>query len=152
MKIHKVKTHPGYFGYGQSGEKPFEVRLDDRGYQVGDVLRQREWSPRGGYTGKKFDRLISYTMRDKDYVKEGFVVLGLVKVPLRIRARILWKALWKKLTADKATIMHGEWEKRTGRGDGVYCSVCNDYNFTRSKYCPGCGAKMDGEQGKEESL
>lgn len=76
-KIHEVKTGPGYFRLGLSGDKPFEVRRDDRGYEVGDILREKEWSPHGGYTGRVHERKITFVLRDPDYCKEGFVVMGL---------------------------------------------------------------------------
>ena len=83
MTIHEVKTMPEYFQAGADGRKPFEVRYNDRGYKVGDVLRQREWSPFGGYTGRSLDREITYVLDDPDFCKEGFVVLGLKLAALR---------------------------------------------------------------------
>lgn len=52
-------------------------------------------------------------------------------------------------SADVAPIRHGRWDV-----DGVYvvCSVCNILTLSpivkqlpTFKYCPNCGAKMDGE-------
>lgn len=77
MKIHEVKTLPQYFRPQMYGKKPFEVRYNDRNYQVGDILRQREWIPVRGYTGTMMDREITYVMDDPEYCKEGFVILGL---------------------------------------------------------------------------
>ena len=37
---HKLKTWPSYFQRVWTGEKTFEVRLDDRGYQKGDEVVQ----------------------------------------------------------------------------------------------------------------
>lgn len=34
----------------KDGRKRFEYRLDDRGFEVGDVLVLREWDPAGGVT------------------------------------------------------------------------------------------------------
>lgn len=54
-------------------------------------------------------------------------------------------------TADVAEVKHGEWLLKY-RGVGHYweCSECEYMECTkpRTKYCPYCGAKMDG--GKEE--
>lgn len=76
-KIHEVKTLPKYFWAGAKGRKPFEVRRNDRDYKVGDTLREREWSPYGGYTGRTMEREITYVLADPEYCKEGYVVLGL---------------------------------------------------------------------------
>lgn len=37
-RIHKLKVWPEYWDVLASGEKKFEVRRDDRGFQRGDVL------------------------------------------------------------------------------------------------------------------
>lgn len=80
-KIIEVKTLPEFFWAQALDLKPFEVRYNDRDYRVGDILWQREWSPYGGYTGRALVRSISYVLADPAYCKEGFVVLGLCKLP-----------------------------------------------------------------------
>lgn len=45
VREHELKTWPQYFERIISGEKTFEVRKDDRGYQAGDVLVLREFDP-----------------------------------------------------------------------------------------------------------
>lgn len=51
---HEVKTLPEYFWPQVTGRKPFDVRRDDRGYQVGDILRQREWTPTAATPGRSW--------------------------------------------------------------------------------------------------
>lgn len=55
--------------------------------------------------------------------------------------------------ADVAPVVHGEWYLLDDCANaGLYCSVCSRrvhrdefaYKKLRSKYCPHCGAKMDG--------
>lgn len=41
---HDLKTAPEHFEAVWSGAKTAELRKDDRGFSVGDVLRLREWS------------------------------------------------------------------------------------------------------------
>lgn len=42
-KVHVLKTSTSYFDAVWSGEKTFEVRYDDRGYQRGHKVRLREF-------------------------------------------------------------------------------------------------------------
>lgn len=60
--------------------------------------------------------------------------------------------------ADVAPVVHGEWYLLDDCANaGLYCSVCSRrvhreefaYKKLRSKYCPHCGAKMDGGNGRE---
>lgn len=47
--------------------------------------------------------------------------------------------------ADVAPVVHGEWETSdTPLGKCCVCSVCGSCPTMEYKYCPYCGAKMDG--------
>lgn len=61
--LHQLKTHPDYFERLVSGEKTFEAREDDRGFQVGDTLHLREWRPGHGYTGRGLFYGVSWILR-----------------------------------------------------------------------------------------
>lgn len=50
MTHHFLKTAPNFFEHVWSGEKTFEVRLDDRGYQKGDTVELAEWDRTLGCT------------------------------------------------------------------------------------------------------
>ena len=56
----------------------------------------------------------------------------------------------ERLTADVVPVVHGRW-READDGDGVVCSVCGEdfcniyLEVDRFKYCPNCGARMDGE-------
>jgi hypothetical protein len=53
-------------------------------------------------------------------------------------------------TADVVEVRHGEWTKSNPYNRFMNCSVCGfGQDHTTFKYCPNCGAKMDGE-GREE--
>jgi hypothetical protein len=45
MTTHELKTWPVYFERLLSGEKTFEIRKDDRGFQAGDELVLQEFDP-----------------------------------------------------------------------------------------------------------
>lgn len=43
--VHDLKCWGSFFREIVAGRKPFEVRINDRDYAVGDLLRLWEWSP-----------------------------------------------------------------------------------------------------------
>lgn len=49
-----------------------------------------------------------------------------------------------KNKADFVEVKHGEWEQYGLRNP--QCSLCHSYRIEKSRYCPNCGAKMDGER------
>ena len=53
--------------------------------------------------------------------------------------------------ADVAEVRHGEWKKRKNWRLYV-CSECSHENDEPYRYCPNCGAKMDGKGDTEKSL
>ena len=75
-RIHHLKTVQPYFDDVISGKKTFEVRRNDRDFKVGDILVLFECvdgKKTGAYTGQK----ITYILDNKEYCKEGYVVLGI---------------------------------------------------------------------------
>ena len=64
MKTHTLKTYPQYFQQSWNGNKPFEVRLNDRHYEVGDTVILKEWD-NIKYSGREIEGLIKYTLDDK---------------------------------------------------------------------------------------
>ncbi len=85
-KIHDLKIWPHQFDDVDSGLKTFEIRLNDRAYQVGDILRLCEFRPKvGTYTGRECKRKIVYRIDASDRneapwergLQPGWCVLGL---------------------------------------------------------------------------
>lgn len=84
---HELKTWPVYFDAVARGEKTFEVRRDDRGFQKGDLVRLLRTSERMphqvdyDYDGKpnyEITREISYVLTGGQFgIEPGYVVLGL---------------------------------------------------------------------------
>ncbi len=73
-KTHELKILPEYFTAVASGIKRFEIRKNDRGYNVGDILRLNEYE-NGKYTGNVHVVEITYIT---DYAQQdNFVVLGI---------------------------------------------------------------------------
>lgn len=77
--LHQLKILPQYFEAVLSGNKTFEIRKNDRNFQVGDQIELNEYTAENGYTGKSTKCDISYVMTDTEFVKEGFAVLGIKK-------------------------------------------------------------------------
>ncbi|MBE6693404.1 MAG: DUF3850 domain-containing protein [Ruminococcaceae bacterium] len=75
-KTHDLKISSVYFDDVKNGKKPFEVRYNDRNFEVGDILNLREYD-RGSYTGREVKKKVSYVLDNREYCKEGYVVLGL---------------------------------------------------------------------------
>jgi hypothetical protein len=78
MKVHELKTLRPYFQDVYSGVKKFEVRFNDRDFQVNDLLGLEEFDDATQtYTGRYIIRRITYILSDPMFVKDGFVIMGL---------------------------------------------------------------------------
>lgn len=82
--IHALKTLPEFFKASAAGVKSFEIRKNDRPYQIGDYVALNEWNGEQ-YTGKCVLHRIVYILSDPEYCKEGYVVLGLEPCAIRTR-------------------------------------------------------------------
>lgn len=91
-RVHRLKTWPEPFRAVLDGRKLFEVRRDDRGFEVGDVLRLLEWDPsawqenlrldHAGYTGRELSRMITYKVAGGSWgLPHDLCVLGLGELP-----------------------------------------------------------------------
>lgn len=100
-RVHELKAWPQFFERLVDGSKPFEIRRNDRNYQVGDKLRLQEFvpcpdcnglgyvrnyteqvecnctwtkNPLGHYTGREVGRVVTYVT---DFQQQpGMVVMG----------------------------------------------------------------------------
>lgn len=61
--LHELKIYPMYFKDILKNNKNFEVRKDDRLYEVGDYLLLREYLPADEYTGKEILVKVLYIYR-----------------------------------------------------------------------------------------
>lgn len=53
MRVHELKTSSRWFQDVRVGRKKWEIRKNDRGFGIGDLLMLREWSETAGdYTGQ----------------------------------------------------------------------------------------------------
>lgn len=84
MAEHELKVWTEYFEAIAERKKTFEIRKNDRGFQVGDTLRLREYSPGPDeYSGRAVHRTITYVLSGDDVMgfafglRPGFVALGI---------------------------------------------------------------------------
>ncbi len=75
--IHQLKIEKQHFEDVVSGKKTFEVRNNDRNFQEGDGLALNEIDENGVYTDRSALYDVIYVLKNPEYVKEGFVILGI---------------------------------------------------------------------------
>lgn len=80
--MHELKTWIQYFTEVWNKNKPFEVRKNDRNYEVGDTLKLLEYDHENNiFTGRYIFASISYILHGGAFgVESGFCVLGLQDV------------------------------------------------------------------------
>jgi hypothetical protein len=83
--VHELKTWRKYFSLVKSGEKPFELRKNDRGFLAGHELLLREYNPlTQSYTGQILRRKITCVLEgseaEKFGLKPGFCIMALKEV------------------------------------------------------------------------
>jgi len=71
---HYLKIKPEYLDAVLDRRKPFEIRYNDRNYQVGDVLVLQEYD-KDAYTGFSISVQVSYITDFQQ--KDGYVVMGI---------------------------------------------------------------------------
>ena len=80
METHKLKVWPEYFKDLLSGKKTFELRKNDRDYQVGDHLILEEFNPEtSAYSGGHVHRTITHILHGPAFgLEEGSVIMSIV--------------------------------------------------------------------------
>ena len=82
-RTHDLKCWPPFFQAISDGDKTFEVRKNDRGFQKGDHLILREWNPTynygsGAYTGQQLDKIVTYVLQGGAFgIEPAYCVMGL---------------------------------------------------------------------------
>lgn len=85
---HKLKCWPTYWDAIANGEKKFDVRRDDRGFQKGDTVILQKFDPKKGMNGDyvrhisdnrphEINKRIKYILTGGQFgIQPGYVVLG----------------------------------------------------------------------------
>lgn len=93
MQIHELKCDPGPFEDFRTGLKRYEVRKDDRGFAVGDLLLLRKTQlvlhpasdPTVEPTHEVEFGLVRHYLSGGQYgIEEGYCVLGVDRVTLAV--------------------------------------------------------------------
>lgn len=73
---HELKCAAEFFDAVESGRKPFEVRVADRPFKVGDILHLREVDLLLHPTGRETSKQVTFILRGWG-VEHGHVAIGL---------------------------------------------------------------------------
>lgn len=79
MAVHELKILPQFFIDVCRGNKTFEIRKDDRGYSVGDLLVLKEWENET-FTGR--ETIVEVTYKTNYAQRENYVVLAICEATL----------------------------------------------------------------------
>lgn len=75
--IHNLKILPMYFEEVRLGNKTFELRKNDRPYNVGDTLILKEFDG-NDYTKRELTREITYILQGGNYgLDKDYCILGM---------------------------------------------------------------------------
>lgn len=76
-KVHKLKIWPTYAAAMVHGDKPWEVRKDDRDFRVGDLCMLYVWDPIAqAYGSMRIHAMITYILPGGQFgIQEGYVVM-----------------------------------------------------------------------------
>lgn len=82
QRIHTLKTHPGPFAAVRAGTKRHEYRINDRGFDEGDIIVLREWSEDyGTFTGQEERVRVTYISTGPDWgIPVGYAVMSIRKL------------------------------------------------------------------------
>lgn len=88
MSEHELKCWPPFFAAILAGDKPFEIRKDDRAFQRGDMLVLREWGPDAHgalrYSGRALSARVTFVLRGGQFGLDAeYVAMGLADVKER---------------------------------------------------------------------
>jgi hypothetical protein len=81
-KIQIIKCDTPSFEALVAGQKPFELRKNDRDYRVDDILKEEEWNPNTEWTGRTFEMKVTYALYEGYGIPEGYCLMTVV--PLRM--------------------------------------------------------------------
>lgn len=77
MKTHRLKTIQPFFSLIKLGIKTFEVRKNDRDFEIGDYVYLQEYDKiLDQYSGHEIKAVITYVLKSFDGLDDGFCVFS----------------------------------------------------------------------------
>lgn len=78
---HRLKTIQPYFDRVKIGDKTAEFRLNDRDFQVGDILILEEYDPKtSSYSSHSIKAKVSHVLREFKGIESGYCMLSLTDI------------------------------------------------------------------------
>jgi ASC-1-like (ASCH) protein len=75
---HQLKTWPEYYEPVADGSKKVELRLNDRGFQKGDILHLQEYEPtQHAFTGRSLFARVTHIVRGGPWLAIGHVAMSI---------------------------------------------------------------------------
>lgn len=77
--VHELKTWDEFMTDIATGKKPFEVRKNDRDFNVGDTLMLKGWDNHfAEYTGMFIEAEVTYILKGGAWgIEDGYIVIGI---------------------------------------------------------------------------
>jgi len=116
VPVHDLKCWPEFFHAIKQGRKSFDLRKNDRQFQVGDILLLREWIPQTEvYTGDKLQREVIYILRGPfGGIAADYCVMALAPTPSTESRDSVLEEEWHRALTHEITIAElDDLEKRT---------------------------------------
>ncbi len=79
MKTHDFKIAPQYFIDVCNLRKRFEIRRNDRNFQIGDLLKLKEFT-NSGYTGRAIIVRVTYILKDYNGLEPNYIIMGIERI------------------------------------------------------------------------
>lgn len=76
QQVHQIRLAKDYFNDVAAGVKSFELRKNDRGYKVGDILELLEFSE-GRNTGRLIRAEVTYILEDYTGIEDGYCIMAI---------------------------------------------------------------------------
>ena len=76
MKVHHLKIKQVFFLAKLQGVKPFEIRKNDRDFQIGDMLVLHKLDDYEKETGRTITQVINYVFEESEYLQKGYVIIS----------------------------------------------------------------------------